>query len=113
MLSDPGVLQRAKEAREKRLAMEQTAPVPAEESEERQHVEQIKRLLNSHLKVHITDGRTIYGTLVCVDEHANLILDRAEEEREGVDGRRMLSSVMVPGKHIKGVWCDFTTVATP
>lgn len=67
--------------------------------------------------------RLIYGTLGCVDLHGNLILDRAEEEKEGaaagrsgpsraagVAERRQLCSVMVPGKHIKRIECDMNSL---
>merc|ERR1712166_718322 len=95
MLSGSGSLQKAKEARERRMAEEQQPPeLP---KEDRAHVNRIRQLLNSKMRMGITDGRVISGTLLCVDEHANLILDRAQEEREGVEGTRMLSSVMVPG----------------
>eukprot|EP00656_Telonema_subtile_P010168 TRINITY_DN14861_c0_g1_i2.p2 TRINITY_DN14861_c0_g1~~TRINITY_DN14861_c0_g1_i2.p2 ORF type:complete len:110 (+),score=37.49 TRINITY_DN14861_c0_g1_i2:98-427(+) len=70
---------RDREAREQCMAEEQPGAQP---EEHRTHVSQVRALLNSRLRVRISDGRVIYGTLLCLDEHSNLILDRAEEQRD-------------------------------
>merc|ERR1712166_578071 len=94
-------LKAAKEVREARERQEALGPTADEqtvaEPDSRQRVARIKELLNAKLRVQITDGRTIYGTLACVDAHANLILVRAEEVKEVGRSRGTAAAMLCNG----------------
>lgn len=73
----------------------------------------LESMLSRKLRVEISDGRVIYGRLVCTDSDLNLILCGSEEHgptqctaaagdaATSVSAfRRHLGMVMVPGKHI-------------
>ncbi|KAM3573463.1 hypothetical protein VYU27_004571 [Nannochloropsis oceanica] len=75
-----------------------------------QAVATMRGLLQSTLRVTLSDGRVVTGKYQCLDEHLNFILQGATErrvvrERAGEQGRvdrqevRNLGLVMLPGKH--------------
>jgi small nuclear ribonucleoprotein (snRNP)-like protein len=76
-----------------------------------QAVATMRGLLQSTLRVTLSDGRVVTGKYQCLDEHLNFILQGATErrvvgERAGVEGSvdrqevRNLGLVMLPGKHM-------------
>merc|ERR1712072_1565833 len=63
----------------------------------------IRALMDTSVRVTISDGRLITGQLWCFDNVKNLILLNCQETRvvQGLEHRRPLGPlVMVPGKHI-------------
>eukprot|EP00429_Kryptoperidinium_foliaceum_P058539 CAMPEP_0176078754 /NCGR_PEP_ID=MMETSP0120_2-20121206/39385_1 /TAXON_ID=160619 /ORGANISM="Kryptoperidinium foliaceum, Strain CCMP 1326" /LENGTH=97 /DNA_ID=CAMNT_0017412503 /DNA_START=27 /DNA_END=320 /DNA_ORIENTATION=+ len=64
----------------------------------------MKKLMDSVVRISVSDGRMICGQLWCQDNNRNFILLNVGEVRIGEDGeehRRPLGPlVMVPGKHI-------------
>ncbi len=72
------------------------------------------------LRIVISDGRTIEGEFACTDQTSNIVLRQAEETAAptattttssdtqstataGVEERKFLGSVIVPGSHIKSI----------
>merc|ERR1719161_1157876 len=67
----------------------------------------IKFLQDTHIRVHITDGRVISGQFYCFDQMKNIIILDAYETREGPENpirgaepRSIGPLVMIPGKHL-------------
>lgn len=71
----------------------------------------LRGLLQSTLRVTMSDGRVVTGQYQCLDEHLNFILQGAAErrvvrEKAGAEGSverqqvRNLGLVMLPGKHV-------------
>lgn len=70
----------------------------------------MRGLLQSTIRVTLSDGRVVTGTYQCLDEHLNFILQDATErrmvkERSGAETvekqqTRSLGLVMLPGKHV-------------
>jgi len=71
----------------------------------------LRGLLQSTVRVTLSDGRVVTGQYQCLDEHLNFILQGATErrvvrERAGVEGSverqqvRNVGLVMLPGKHV-------------
>lgn len=91
----------------------------------------LKSWLNKHMKILLSDGRTLLGTFLCTDKDQNVILgsctetmpEEDEEEKKELDmpqkdGRmankdqkkrsepRNLGLAMIPGKHIVSIHID-------
>jgi len=68
----------------------------------------IKSLINKMLKIKISDGRVLVGSLLCTDKGENLIIGSAAEYwgDQNTGDARMLGLVMIPGKHIVSVAAD-------
>ncbi|KAL5256835.1 hypothetical protein ACHWQZ_G011932 [Mnemiopsis leidyi] len=68
----------------------------------------IKGLINKMLRVQISDGRVLVGSLLCTDRDQNLIMGGAAEywHDETAGEARMLGLVMIPGRHITSVQVD-------
>jgi len=60
----------------------------------------LRAWMRSHIRVTLTDGRTLVGTLVCTDREGNIILSACIEHNDGEEEARLLGLTMVPGKHI-------------
>jgi small nuclear ribonucleoprotein (snRNP)-like protein len=72
----------------------------------------MRQYLRRTFRVTISDGRHIRGTFECIDQHKNMILSDAQEDKpskKATDGSgssipgdtsRRLGMVMVPGKHL-------------
>jgi small nuclear ribonucleoprotein (snRNP)-like protein len=90
------------------------SPPPAESEGQRW----LEQLLSQTVRVEISDGRVIYGRLMCTDRDLNLVLGHAEEHgpAPGIAGevsptlvcRRQIGVVMIPGKHIVSCAVDAT-----
>eukprot|EP00927_Polykrikos_kofoidii_P057447 TRINITY_DN51593_c0_g1_i1.p1 TRINITY_DN51593_c0_g1~~TRINITY_DN51593_c0_g1_i1.p1 ORF type:complete len:141 (-),score=35.62 TRINITY_DN51593_c0_g1_i1:331-753(-) len=67
----------------------------------------IANLMDTVVRVRISDGRLIMGQLWCVDNLKNLVLLNVQETKTFEDGseqeRPLGPLVMVPGKHIKNI----------
>lgn len=59
-------------------------------------------LLGSVLRVKLTDGRHIYGTLQCYDHREDLILADAIEQ-QSTGEHRTVGHIVIPGNFIAGV----------
>ena len=57
----------------------------------------MERFIDQTLRVTITDGRIIQGTLKCVDNTLNLILVDAVNTLD----HQNLGPVIIPGQHVK------------
>ena len=78
----------------------------------------LDKVLSQTLRVEISDGRVIYGRLLCTDRDLNLVLGHAEEHGPAPSAagestptlvcRRQMGVVMVPGKHIVSCSVDAT-----
>ncbi|XP_063675179.1 N-alpha-acetyltransferase 38, NatC auxiliary subunit-like [Bolinopsis microptera] len=68
----------------------------------------IKGLVNKMLRIQISDGRVLIGSLLCTDRDQNLIMGGAAEywHDETAGEARMLGLVMIPGRHITSVQVD-------
>ena len=62
--------------------------------------------LNSHLKIKMSDGRTLTGAFLCTDRDANIILGVCSEYLFDFSEARTLGLVMVPGRHIVSIHLD-------
>ena len=82
----------------------------------------LERLLSQTVRVEISDGRVIYGRLMCTDRDLNLVLGHAEEHgptpgetdvaSPTLVCRRQIGVVMVPGKHVVSCSVDATESVT-
>ena len=66
-------------------------------------MEYIQSLLNSHIRVTLSDSRQVYGTLHCVDNSSNLILHDVKVQlacSTDESSAQQLTSAMVNGKDI-------------
>eukprot|EP00747_Dinoflagellata_sp_TGD_P166255 gnl/TRDRNA2_/TRDRNA2_188772_c0_seq1.p1 gnl/TRDRNA2_/TRDRNA2_188772_c0~~gnl/TRDRNA2_/TRDRNA2_188772_c0_seq1.p1 ORF type:complete len:112 (-),score=27.03 gnl/TRDRNA2_/TRDRNA2_188772_c0_seq1:66-401(-) len=63
----------------------------------------VKKLMDTVVRISISDGRLITGQLWCIDNLKNVILLHCQETRKtsaGEEHRPLGPLVMVPGKHI-------------
>merc|ERR1719195_853450 len=64
----------------------------------------VRQLMDTTVRIHITDGRIITGQLWCFDQLQNAILLNCQETRVAKDSSRQHRPlgplVMVPGKHL-------------
>ncbi len=56
--------------------------------------------MDKQVRVTISDDRVVYGTLCCVDNFGNLIVENSTIKSDEKIPDQNLASVMVPGKHI-------------
>ena len=60
----------------------------------------LESLLESDLKVTLSDGRIFEGKLASFDRDLNLILQHSTEKRPGKEEVLKVGMVMVPGEHL-------------
>jgi small nuclear ribonucleoprotein (snRNP)-like protein len=72
-------------------------------------------LLDSYVRVTLSDGRVVFGRFVCVDRDGNLVLARADEHKVAADEPsavggvpatefvRHLGMTLVPGPHLVAI----------
>jgi len=66
----------------------------------------LQALMSKMVRLSLTDGRIIVGTLACTDNTPNIIITSADEywKKDGVDGFiRHLGTITICGKHITDV----------
>eukprot|EP00962_Isochrysis_galbana_P050238 scaffold21690_cov123-Isochrysis_galbana.AAC.3 len=67
-------------------------------------MQEVRQMLDSPLRVGLTDGRIIVGRFACLDKQRNILLTEARESRSNGDGgdgssgrrERHLGTVLVP-----------------
>ena len=78
---------------------------PPTKPETRPGVLLLRSWLSRIVRVKLTDGRVVAGTLRCIDRNRNLVLGSANE-RFGDGPPQTIGHVMVPGKHIVQLWVE-------
>ncbi|ORZ40064.1 hypothetical protein BCR44DRAFT_105287, partial [Catenaria anguillulae PL171] len=58
----------------------------------------LSKVIDTEVRVTVTDGRVFIGMLRCTDRDRNLVVADTMEYRDGKE--RFVSLIMIPGKHI-------------
>jgi small nuclear ribonucleoprotein (snRNP)-like protein len=77
-------------------------------------MQEVRQMLDSPLRVGLTDGRVIIGRFACLDKQRNILLVEARESRSNGDdssGRRErhLGTVLVPRQWVTTCHCPLAS----
>ena len=83
---------------EQALVADDVPPPPSQEGANAKRF--VKNMMDTIVRVHISDGRILTGQLWCFDQVKNIILLNCQESRAGEELHRPLGPlVTVPGAH--------------